>query len=82
MRPRTKHINVAYHHFRSYVAKGQITIHAIDTTDQIGDLWTKPLGADLFAKFVKLAFGWDVQHANELARENLHRIKKTKRGSL
>jgi hypothetical protein len=38
MRPRTKHINCAYHHFRSHVANGSITVHAIDTQDQIVDL--------------------------------------------
>ena len=81
MRPRTRHINCAYHHFRSHVALGKITVHAISTDDQIGDLWTKPLGAELFAKFVKLAFGWEVKQANELARENLRKIKIFKRGS-
>jgi hypothetical protein len=82
MRPRSKHINTYYHHFRSHVAEGKITVHAISTTDQVGDLWTKPLGAELFAKFVKLAFGWDVKRANELAKERLKTAKRTKRGSL
>jgi hypothetical protein len=82
MRPRTKHINVAYHHFRSHVAEGKITVHAIGTADQIGDLWTKPLGAELFAKFTKLAFGWDIKKANDLAREAIKNLKKSKRGSL
>jgi hypothetical protein len=49
MCPHTKHINVSYHHFCSHVAEGKITIHAIGTANQIGDLWTKPLGAELFA---------------------------------
>ena len=82
MRPRTKHINVAYHHFRSHVANGRITIHAISTQDQVGDLWTKPLGTDLFAKFTMMAFGWDIKTANDLAREALTKLKKAKRGSL
>ena len=82
MRPRTKHINVAYHHFRSHVASGKITIHAINTEDQIGDLWTKPLGSDLFAKFTQLAFGWDIKKANDLAREALSKIKENKRVSM
>jgi hypothetical protein len=79
MRPRTKHINCLYHHFRSHVAHGQITIHAIKTEDQIADLWTKPLNVELFYKFTKLAFGWVVKLSNELAREELKKIKKTKR---
>jgi hypothetical protein len=82
MRPRTKHINNTYHHFRSHVAHGKITIHEIRREDQIGDLWTKPLGADLFAKFVKLAFGWDIQWANQAARESLKTIKKHKHDAL
>jgi hypothetical protein len=79
MRPRTKHINCAYHHFRSHVANGSTTVHAIDTQIQIVDLWTKPLSADLFAKFTKLAFGWDITAANDNARQDLLRIKKNKR---
>jgi hypothetical protein len=78
MRPRTKHINCSYHHFRSHVAHGQITIHAIKTEDQIADLWTEPLNVELFHKFTKLAFGWDVKLLNELACEELKKIKKTK----
>jgi hypothetical protein len=80
MRPRTKHINVAYYHFRSHVAEGKITIHAIGTADQIGNLWTKPLGAKLLAKFTKLAFGWDIKKANDLAREAIKKLKRGKRG--
>jgi hypothetical protein len=82
MHPQTKHINVAYHHFRSYVAQGKIMVHAISTDDQAGDLWTKPLGAEIFAMFVKLAFGWDVKRANKLAREHLKTVKRTKCVSL
>ncbi len=31
LRPRTKHINVCYHHFRKHVRKGLIKIFPIDT---------------------------------------------------
>jgi hypothetical protein len=78
MRPRKKHIINHYHHFRLHVALGKITIHLIGTEDQVGDLWTKPLGAELFSKFVKLAFGWDIQGANETARNCLKSIRKSK----
>jgi hypothetical protein len=57
------------------MALGKITIHAISTEDQIGDLWTKPLGAELFSKFVKLAFGWDISGANNTAKDRLKNIK-------
>jgi hypothetical protein len=41
--PRTKHINVCYHHFCKHVRKGLIKIFPIDTKDQIADALTKPL---------------------------------------
>jgi hypothetical protein len=31
MRPRTKHINLVYHHFRSFVKKGLVVIWPIKT---------------------------------------------------
>ena len=46
-RPRTKHINVRLHHFRDYVARGDISIHKIDTKEQPADMLTKPLPLDL-----------------------------------
>jgi hypothetical protein len=41
--PRTKHINVCYHHFREHVRKGLIKIYPDDTKDQIADALTKAL---------------------------------------
>jgi hypothetical protein len=58
MRPRTKHINIKYHHFREAVQNKEISIWAINTTDQIADIFTKPLGEELFLKFRKLILGW------------------------
>jgi hypothetical protein len=58
MRPRTKHINVKYHHFRDYVRRKIITIQAISTTEQIADLFTKPLPQDLFRKFRDKLQNW------------------------
>lgn len=60
MRPRTKHINVKYHHFRSYVDSKQIQIHQVRTEEQLADLWTKPLSETLFTKFTKAVFGFDI----------------------
>ncbi len=34
MRPRTKHINIKYHHFRQQVQEGKIVIEAIGTKDK------------------------------------------------
>jgi histone deacetylase 1/2 len=56
IRPRTKYINCKYHHFRSHVGK-TITIHKIDTKDQIADGLTKPLEAVSFFKFRSAVMG-------------------------
>ena len=50
MRPRTKHINQMYHHFRSYISNGDIEIYPINTSVQIGDMFTKPLSREQFCK--------------------------------
>ena len=50
MRPRTKHINQMYHHFRSYVGAKLIEIFPIGTAYQIGDMFTKPLPRDQFKR--------------------------------
>jgi Reverse transcriptase (RNA-dependent DNA polymerase) len=39
-RPRMRHINSAWHHFRSYVVDKLITILPIDTKSQLGDVFT------------------------------------------
>ena len=46
--PRTKHIAIKYHHFRKHVSDGTVTIHHIDTKEQIADIFTKPLEESLF----------------------------------
>ena len=43
IRPRTKRINVTYHHFREFVRKGLVRLFPIKTEDQIADLLTKSL---------------------------------------
>jgi hypothetical protein len=58
MRPRTKHLNVKYHHFREHVRRGLISVLPISTTEQQADLYTKPLALDLFKKFRQSIFGW------------------------
>ena len=58
MRPRTKHINIKYHHFREHVQKGTITVEHVDTENQVADIFTKPLAAPLFLKHRKAIMGW------------------------
>ena len=53
-RPRTKHLNVKLHHFRSYVEDGSISIEKIDTKEQLADYLTKPLAEDILIKLRKM----------------------------
>ena len=50
--PRTKHIALKYHHFRSHVKNGAIQISYCRTIEQKADLLTKPLADDLFLKLL------------------------------
>ena len=58
MRPRTKHVNIVYHHFREAVRNKKISIHQVSTTEQLADIFTKPLVQNAFVKFRKLIMGW------------------------
>jgi hypothetical protein len=58
MRPRTKHMNLEYHHFREAVTSGLASIHAIGTADQIADILTKPLAVGAFQKLRQRMVGW------------------------
>jgi hypothetical protein len=48
--PRTKHINVCYHHFREHVRNGLIKIFPISTKDQTADTLTKALAQNDFQR--------------------------------
>jgi hypothetical protein len=43
MRPRTKHIDIQYHHFREAVQQKRTTIAYVSTHEQVADIATKPL---------------------------------------
>ena len=57
-RPRTKHLNVKYHHFRDYVERGEISIHKIDTSDQLADYLTKPVPLETLEHLRPQVMGW------------------------
>ena len=57
LKPRTKHINIKYHHFKSEVGK-TITFKTIASKDQLADIGTKPLAYKLFRKLRKRLIGW------------------------
>ena len=56
--PRTKHIGVLYHWFRTQVENLEIHIERIDTTMQLGDQFTKGLTVDPFRTACKSLMGW------------------------
>ena len=49
-RPRTKHLNCAWHHFRDHVRLGLIKIFPVESSSQTADGLTKPLPQNLFIK--------------------------------
>jgi ATP-binding cassette subfamily B (MDR/TAP) protein 1 len=58
MRPRTKHINIKYFHFRDYVEHGEIVVEKIATEDQPSDMLTKPLNETLLNRHRGFVMGW------------------------
>jgi hypothetical protein len=57
-RPRTKHIGLKYHHFRSHVLSGLVKILPISTFEQTADIFTKPLPAVTFRYLRAKLIGW------------------------
>ena len=55
--PKTKHINVCYHHFPKHVRKGLIMIFPINTKDQIVDVLTKALAQNDFQRHCRYMCG-------------------------
>jgi hypothetical protein len=58
MRPRTKHINVKFHFFKSFVERGLLSVHKIHTSLQQADVMTKPLNAMTLKRLRKQIMGW------------------------
>lgn len=50
MHSRTKHINIRHHFLRDHVLQGDVEDTFMDTHNQLGDIFTKPLVKDLFYK--------------------------------
>ncbi|KAJ3651647.1 hypothetical protein Zmor_017672 [Zophobas morio] len=51
---RTKHIDVESHYTRDAYQRGEIDINHVGTTEQLADMFTKPLSRDKFANNLKL----------------------------
>ena len=58
LRPRTKHIAVQFHHFRSYVQRKLITVQHASTTEQIAGIFTKALPRPAFLHLRSKLMGW------------------------
>ena len=58
MRPRTKHINQSFHHFREYVEHQEVQIQFTPTEKQLADILTKPLPEASFVKHRLSIMGW------------------------
>jgi hypothetical protein len=57
--PRTKHIAIKYHHFRTSIGQSKgIVIQKIDTDLQKADIFTKGLSSDKHQALRKLLMGW------------------------
>jgi hypothetical protein len=57
-RPRTKHINTQYHHFRYFVDTGKISLQYIPSKDQLADMLTKSLPLSDLQRLRKRLMGW------------------------
>ena len=49
----TKHIEIRHHFIRDHITKGDIEIKFIETSRQLADIFTKPLGTDQFHILVR-----------------------------
>jgi hypothetical protein len=58
LRPRTRHLNTRFHHFRQYAARGEIEILPIDTTLQTSDFLTKPVEVEILLRHRLKVMGW------------------------
>jgi len=58
MRPRTKHINVKYHHFRSMVTSRTLKIEKTSSEEQLANMTTKQSSIELYLARRMAIMGW------------------------
>jgi hypothetical protein len=58
MTPRSKHDAIKYHWFREQIGPRNIDLVKVDTTNQLGDIFTKGLGATAFQRLCLKLMGW------------------------
>ena len=79
MRPRTKHINAKYHHFRSHVDRKLIAIRQVKTEEQLADFFTKQVSLPLFQSFREGIMGWSKisPDSQPVGRGSVKKVRKT-----
>ena len=60
---RSNHIDIRHHFLRDHVQKGDVVLDFIDTTNQLADIFTKPLNEE-HMNFIKRELG--MLHGNTL----------------
>jgi hypothetical protein len=58
MTPRTKHIAIKYHWFKSHIKQGEIEVRRIDTKVQKADIFTKGIAKKEFEEKRTMIMGW------------------------
>jgi hypothetical protein len=56
--PRSKHLAIKYHWFRSKLKAGQMEVKHIPSAENLADILTKPLSREVFERLRKLIMGW------------------------
>src|SRR4051812_22250807 len=56
---KAKHIEIKHYFIRDYVQKGVLSLNFVDTENQWGDIFTKPLAEDRF-KFILKKISMDL----------------------
>jgi len=57
-KPRTKHISLKFHHFHDQIKNGSLQVIKVASTENLADIFTKPLGRTKFEYLRKLLLGW------------------------
>jgi hypothetical protein len=58
MTPQSKHYAIKYHWFGKQIGPRNIELVKVDTTNQLGDIFTKGLGATAFQRLRLKLMGW------------------------
>ena len=58
MTPRSKHYAIKYHWFRSQLTTRNVTLSKIQSSEQLGDIFTKGLSGPQFKYLRKQIMGW------------------------